>query len=106
VNYARPADCPPPKLAVRRNKLANSSRYATARFALDAAVLPLVADTLPFAEIARSLHHGSISAPAASACVGTAEKPYRQLFSLAGVLGEDADGEHLLNHGHAYYVAG
>jgi CRISPR-associated protein Csb2 len=104
VPSIRPSSCVAPKPAVFRLKSVNSSNYAIARFALDAPILPLVADTLPVAEIARSCIMGQYQRLRHRRAFGTAEKPYRELFRSPVLSGKDAGGEHLLNHGHAYYL--
>ena len=53
VIYARPANCFAPKPSAHPNPPAAFARFTTARFALDAPVLPLVRETLPVAEQAR-----------------------------------------------------
>ncbi len=93
VAYARPADAfrvrrPPPEATRARRP------PTVARFALDGAVLPLVEDTLPLAELARRAllhHHGRLprlQGPPTS----------------AAFTGKDAAGRPLTGHRHAYYL--
>src|SRR5581483_1457358 len=75
-----------------------------ARFALVGPVLPLVTDTLPLAEVARSAIMGKFQRWLHRRKYGVSDKPYRELFRSAVLSGKDVSGERLLNHGHAYYV--
>jgi CRISPR-associated protein Csb2 len=102
VTYARPSDCFAPKAGARRPSPVQSSGFTIARFALDSKVLPLVTDTLPFAEGARVelmrkcrgvLRHQGV-------------EPDR--LALAGrcpaVVGKTPDGQPLRGHGHAFFL--
>src|SRR5438128_2119320 len=75
-----------------------------ARFALDGSVLPLVTETLPLAELARSVIMGKFQRLLHRRTFGDAHTPYRQLFRSLVLSGKDTDGSPLSNHGHAYYV--
>jgi CRISPR-associated protein Csb2 len=87
-----------------RAKLRELFKATVARFALDGPVLPLVTDTLPLAEVARSVIMGKFQRLLHRRKYGTADKPYRELFRSPVLSGKDADGGRLLNHGHAYYL--
>jgi CRISPR-associated protein Csb2 len=87
-----------------RSKLRELFKATVARFALDAPVLPLVTDTLPLAEVARSVIMAQFQRLLHRREFGHADKPYCQLFRSSVLSGKDADGGRLLNHGHAYYL--
>src|SRR5205823_2150103 len=95
VSYMRRSDCfrIEPRRRVPFSKL---PRPQIARFALDSTVLPLVTDTLPTAESARSMLMGIFGKLTASA---GGLKGKSEIFS-----GKDAEGQPLTRHGHAYYL--
>ena len=94
LRYTRPADCF--KVLPAPRKLIHSpTRPQVARFALDSAVLPLVTETLPLAEAARSAlmsRHGWITAV-------DGIKGRSEIFS-----GKDAEGNRLTHHGHCRFL--
>ena len=94
VNYRRPADGFRPR---RHSEAVPVGRFRplVARFALDAAVLPLLEETLPLAEQARRALMGLYGAVAASGS-GSAQSE-----ALAG---KDATGRRLDGHRHAFYL--
>jgi CRISPR-associated protein Csb2 len=78
--------------------------FTTARFALDAPVLPPITDTLPLAEAVRSALMGSYQRLLHRAKYGTADAPYRERFFSATFGGKDAEGRPLQGHGHAFFL--
>ena len=98
VSYVRPTNCfearPQRVVTVRRN---TRPRMQVARFALDSAVLPLVADTLPIAELARRALMGIHGRVTMQPDGGKGRSP---TFS-----GKDAGGNKRLSpHSHAFYL--
>lgn len=96
VRYSRPRDCfriePPARSSSRPN---NRPRIHIVRYALDSTVLPLVTETLPVAEAARRALmsiHGRLTAT-------NGVRGRSPTFS-----GKDERGDHLVGHGHAYYL--
>ncbi|HOE12832.1 MAG TPA: type I-U CRISPR-associated protein Csb2 [bacterium] len=93
VSYIRQSDCfkPSPKRSVRRKQ----PRFQVARFVIDGPVLPLVEETLPFAELMRrSLMWRYSHLP------GMESPCFSEIFSGKNI----ADGSPLEGHQHAYFL--
>lgn len=95
VQYIRPRDCFRIEPRLRPRRRATTSSVTTIRFALDSTVLPLVTETLPFAEAARRRvmgNHGRLTARNG------------QLGRSEVLSGKDERGQPLGDHSHAYYL--
>lgn len=98
VSYVRLANCfePRPERVVTARR-STRPRSQVARFALDSAVLPLEADTLPIAELARRALMGIYGRMNVQPDAGKGRSP---TFS-----GKDAGGNKRLSpHSHAFYL--
>jgi CRISPR-associated protein Csb2 len=108
VAYRRPADCfsglVQPSSSTESSSLATRNNPTVARFLLDAPVLPLVTETLPLAEKARSavMHRFQILRHRRK--YGAAEKEVRERFFSPIFSGKDEGGQPWQSHDHAYYL--
>ncbi len=100
VTYARNSDCFAPKPSGRPHLLAKSSGLTVARFALDGSVLPLVADTLPLAEIFRK----ELMRECRYILQIPWGEPGREVLTrhCPSILGKDETGQPLKDHKHAF----
>jgi len=100
VSYARPADAFAPQRAGKKEASMRSftRTFTVARYALDAIVLPLVSETLPLAELARTavLCHFDLLHPRRNE---EDQPPHSEALS-----GKTALKEHRKSHDHAYYL--
>ncbi len=101
VTYFRPQNDP---MVTPRKTLVQESRPTVARFALDASVLPLVEETLPFAEMARITAMGCFRRVGEG---GTRDGPGgsgERLPRSEVLSGKSPEGHPLQGHRHAYYL--
>ena len=100
VSYARPTDAFAPQQTARKevSMLSSGRTFTVARYALDATVLPLVSETLPLAELARTavLCHFDLQHPRRD---GEELPPHSEALS-----GKTPLKEHRKRHDHAYYL--
>jgi CRISPR-associated protein Csb2 len=100
--YARASDCFAPKPNPRPQRAQPSFPCTVARYVLDAPVLPLVAETLPFAEAARTELLRRCRAVLREQGIDA------DRVALAGrcpaVVGKTPDGHPLRGHGHTFYL--
>ena len=103
VTYLRRSDC----FEVNPVRHASPARrvITVARFAIDGSVLPLVSQTLPFAEKARSIVMGIFKRLKLRERYGR-EIPGRPEFMPRSRVfsGKDANGQPLRGHSHTYYL--
>jgi CRISPR-associated protein Csb2 len=105
VPYTRPRDCFKIEPKARPRRTVDRLRIQVVRYALDSAVLPLVTETLPVAEVARRTLMGIYGRLVWKRLQGEAPyplepalRPRTEVFS-----GKDAAGDRLNGHCHAYY---
>ena len=102
VIYARDSDCFEPKTTGSHQLLAKSSALTVARFALDGTVLPLVADTLPLAEIFRK----ELMRNCRFILRIPNGEPGREVLTrhCPSILGKNEAGRPLKDHRHAFFL--
>jgi CRISPR-associated protein Csb2 len=101
MNYARPMEASP---MTAEQSASSRSAPTTARFLIDAPVLPKVIDTLPVAEAFRRAVMGRYQRHRHLAAFKRITKPYQELFRSETLSGKDQAGRILQDHKHAHYL--
>ena len=109
LTYSRRSDCFATKTSPPPARPGDEPTcYTVARYAVDVSEgsrpLPLVTDTVPFAEAVRASLMGSYQRLMHRRKHGTARKPYREEFRSETLSGKDGAGHYLKSHGHAFYL--
>lgn len=107
-SYSRPADAFAPRVPSQVRIPLHSTRYRVARYALDVShgrrPLPLITDTLPLAEAARTTLLSTFQRLMHRRAYGSTQKPYPELFASQTFAGKDVAGQPLKGHGHAFFL--